>query len=75
MGWDRNNVVIVIARSVSDEAIQSSGCRYGLLRFARNDGGSSRAGKFPWCGHCHERRLGVEAFDLKNAPLTHGVMA
>jgi hypothetical protein len=28
----------VIARSVSDEAIQSLGRRSGLLRFARNDG-------------------------------------
>jgi hypothetical protein len=35
---------IVIARSASDEAIHLSvTLRYGLLRFARNDGGGRRA--------------------------------
>jgi hypothetical protein len=39
------NVALVIARSASDEAIQSPARGTGLLRFARNDGKKRPAGE------------------------------
>ncbi len=68
--------LLVIARSVSDEAIQTSSLRTpnGLLRFARNDGEGTRidhpraARSFSFCALIDSRALVQSASDqLRNS--------
>src|ERR1700738_2165728 len=69
-GWSRRRRLfdsrlsnVVIARSEATKQSILSMWRYGLLRFARNEGSSRCARRPIW--HLHDRRLGVEAFDLE----------